>query len=402
VGTVEIRQVQNRAELEACYDLWARVFPDGREFFQVRLDADSSYDPATTWAAWVDGELAAAVQIFPYETEVDGVRLKVGGIGNVATDPTYRRRGLAQAILRAQTRWMRTAGYDVSLLFTGIQGFYEQLGWRSRHGMRIQLDDETVTAERDSNFSAAASSHESEQVSIRPFHREDLPALMEIYEHWRKTHPGAWLRTRAYWEDAERWVKDETFVAVVNGQIGAYIRIQQHGETCDIRELCHLQDSHHLALFLYGHLLQTVGSTRNIKKLNAFLPTDHELHRYLSTRPNVWVTENLEMWKVIDAHGLIGKLQPMLSERVRGLEAGARYICLQVDDNDVYLQVNGDGVHLLDPNATVIRYEHTASLDSGEFMQWMLCGATADKSMSPLWSRLFPSRAGALWRTDYF
>ena len=118
--SIQVRQIINRQELENCYDLWDSVFEVGRPFFQVRLDADSSYALETTWGAWIDGRLASAVQIFPYLARYGTVCLKVGGIGNVATLPEYRGQGLAQLILRQQVQWMKAMDYDLSLLFTGM------------------------------------------------------------------------------------------------------------------------------------------------------------------------------------------------------------------------------------------------------------------------------------------
>jgi len=128
MGT-EIRQIVGRSELEQCYDLWDRAFAVGRPYFQLRLDHDREYREETTWGAFVDGTLASAIQIFPYWAHYGSVALQIAGMGNVATAPEFRHRGLAQMVLRQQILWMQRMGFDLSLLFTGIPSFYQQVGW---------------------------------------------------------------------------------------------------------------------------------------------------------------------------------------------------------------------------------------------------------------------------------
>jgi predicted acetyltransferase len=73
------------------------------------LDYDKAYSMETTWVALVNGVVAAAIQIFPFQIRWGSVELKVGGIGNVATLPEYRSRGLAQQILHRQSSFMKTS-----------------------------------------------------------------------------------------------------------------------------------------------------------------------------------------------------------------------------------------------------------------------------------------------------
>lgn len=116
--TIDIRPVVTQNEFERACELWGTVFPEDRSFFQDRLVHDTSYHMDTTWIASVDGTIASAMQIFPYRMRWGSAELKAGGIGNVATLPQYRSRGLAQLLLRRQSEYMASHGYDLSLLFT--------------------------------------------------------------------------------------------------------------------------------------------------------------------------------------------------------------------------------------------------------------------------------------------
>jgi hypothetical protein len=71
-----------------------------------------------------------------------GHQVSLGGVGNVATAPSHRRRGLARALLEHAVGRMQADGLDGSLLY-GIDDFYDRLGWRScgdERWVRIPLD----------------------------------------------------------------------------------------------------------------------------------------------------------------------------------------------------------------------------------------------------------------------
>lgn len=422
MAVTEIRPIANRQELDECYDLWGRVFPDGREFFQVRLDYDSSYHMETTWAAYVEGHLAAAIQIFPYETEIGGVRLKVGGIGSVATDDAFRRRGLAQTILRAQTRWMEERGYDLSLLFTGINAFYNQVGWRTREGARFELGAPHVTVERNSavqtsthpgsviltsgdersevrNSSALASETTRQDVIFRSFQMGDLPELMQIYSDWQPSHPGAFVRNEAYWRDSLKWLTEETIVAVTKDQLVAYIRVRQKGSRLEIREFCYRDKAQHAVLPLYSHVLEQYGT---VQTLSAELPGDHPLYEHLAKLTGTLVSDTGEMWKVIDPPKLMRKLQPVFTQRAKALYGDETHTLLQVEDADLGLAVHRGEVTLVDPMSHRIKYHHVIRLNAADLMQWLLYGAPQEEDLHPVFTNLFPPQSGMLWHTDHF
>ena len=70
--------------------------------------------------------------IYPrFVNTVDGLELKVGCIGGVATHPEYRGRGYATAVMNDCIRKMEQEDYDISILWTDSPGFYRRLGWES-------------------------------------------------------------------------------------------------------------------------------------------------------------------------------------------------------------------------------------------------------------------------------
>ena len=68
--------------------------------------------------------------IWPRVLTIGTTRLKTGVIVLVATHPAHRRRGLAARCMLSLQRQLKTEHYDLGILWTGVPGFYEPLGWR--------------------------------------------------------------------------------------------------------------------------------------------------------------------------------------------------------------------------------------------------------------------------------
>ena len=76
----------------------------------------------------VDERIVSCVAIYPCTVRSNEWDLKIGGIGGVATDPEYRRRGLAGRNLEDCLRVMEEEEFDLSILWTGINDYYRHWG----------------------------------------------------------------------------------------------------------------------------------------------------------------------------------------------------------------------------------------------------------------------------------
>ena len=76
-----------------------------------------------------DRVVACTVGIWINEVALGDVTLRVGGINAMATLPDYRRRGLAEAVMRAAHEQMKRQGCVLGLLGTGIPNWYRKIGW---------------------------------------------------------------------------------------------------------------------------------------------------------------------------------------------------------------------------------------------------------------------------------
>jgi predicted N-acetyltransferase YhbS len=114
------------------------------------------------------GKTVATLNLIPSEWSIGGILLKVAEMGNVATLPEYRNRGLIRTLVNEYHKEVVNQGYDLSVI-EGIPYFYRQFGYE----YAIPLDEEIVIQlER-------LPSHEPIP-EIRPFTDKDIPKAMKL------------------------------------------------------------------------------------------------------------------------------------------------------------------------------------------------------------------------------
>jgi GNAT superfamily N-acetyltransferase len=73
----------------------------------------------------------STVAIFWRTVTFDGVPVPVCGIGSVATDPAWRRRGLASTLLDMAHKLALDRGVQVAALWSSLEDFYRERGYVS-------------------------------------------------------------------------------------------------------------------------------------------------------------------------------------------------------------------------------------------------------------------------------
>lgn len=301
----DYRSIVNRKELEEVYDLLDVAFPVGRQFFQQRLDHDSTYDPATTWIASVNGTIASTVQIFPFRSRVEDESVFVAGIGSVATHPDFRGQGHSQLLLKKLTEWMDEQGYDLSLLFAVITPFYEKAGWSVVTEPLYDLNSSGVPGDISGEY------------EIVPFDPSYTEAMAAIYEQFNQSRTLTAIRPAAYWKDHLQWPNWKStlcLLAIKNGVLAAYgtIRSTQEGKAY-LEELCCLKGQEEAAIPLFQALALRRPDAENFL---AKLPDDHPLAAAFTDWGATRDTYPYAMWKVIRLQPLLAKLTPVFARRL--------------------------------------------------------------------------------------
>lgn len=149
--------------------------------FNIRMDLEychiykpTAKDMANNIVVVEDGRIISCVGIFPMTFVCGEVRLSVGGIGGVSTDPQYRGRGLMTEILNKAISMMERRNYDISILW-GERLRYGRFGWENagRH-YTFNIDRRHVVPGKP------------EGAEIRPLSKagDDLRRIAQLYEQW--------------------------------------------------------------------------------------------------------------------------------------------------------------------------------------------------------------------------
>ena len=182
MANVEVRPILAR-EVEAILDMLAPW--ETRAFFERYFQGNPAFRPEHVCAAFDGARPVGCAQILPKTVRVVGGTVLVGGIGQVWTEPDYRRQGLAPRVLRRCIEVMEAEQFGLSLLFASRFALYGALGWRSYPRRRAAL-----VAWPDS----------APAFRVRAFDAErDLPAVRALYEAYTAGIPGTTVRDDAAW-----------------------------------------------------------------------------------------------------------------------------------------------------------------------------------------------------------
>ncbi len=129
------RELESKDELFPLLDqaLWERFVPI--EFEETIQSDPRLRDSPVGYAITEDDHVNGFVGVMDLVTKTfQGVKMRVGGIWNVATHPSYTRRGIATNLMDKAHECFRKRGYMFSFLTTGrattAYQLYQKLGYQ--------------------------------------------------------------------------------------------------------------------------------------------------------------------------------------------------------------------------------------------------------------------------------
>ena len=254
----------------------------------------------------IDGVVVSTVAVMPRPIYVDGSLLSMGGLAGVCTRASHRHHGYNTAVLRDTIHYIEGRGHDISLLYTGIHGYYERLGWRSfEHGV---AHDIIVPNE------VAAPPFRG---SVRPMRADDdLAAVREIYDVTNRGDAGPVARNAAYWTyHSDRLASYH--VAVVDGRVVAYLH---DNDSKRIEEIGYLPGAEDAAGALVADVVRRAPSAVERVYLHSseeLLPGIEELGcgvEQLGCDPDG--QRGPTMYCIVQPAALLDKLLPRMNERL--------------------------------------------------------------------------------------
>lgn len=191
----------------------------------------------------IEGEIAAHAMIVPRQIQIGESVLPVAEINHVGVLEQYRQQGVAHAMVDLLHEVMSERGFALSMLF-GLPGFFER--WQYEYAVGLYLTsfeseistDLALKAGRwnlDHSYERRTADQlgaRNQEVIIRRFYMNDLPAVKSLYAEASKRGHYMMVRDDRTWD----WQLDfltrtgrndpsDFLVAEVDGQLVAYVRL---------------------------------------------------------------------------------------------------------------------------------------------------------------------------------
>src|SRR5689334_14501221 len=129
-ATGHITRTTEANERAAILDVILAANPHLTERIEHFRNQGALWWEATSVVACADEKIVSTAVIFRRSLWTPNGFARFGGIGAVATQPEYRNRGLAAAVIGKCEEILQSEGIAAGILFCSIVPFYERLGWR--------------------------------------------------------------------------------------------------------------------------------------------------------------------------------------------------------------------------------------------------------------------------------
>jgi predicted acetyltransferase len=187
---IEVRPSGDRGE-------FARALGAIWEYFQPPPN-DEALDRWLSWlppermhAAFEDTEIVGGAGTFPFDFTVPGGTLPCAGITVVGVYPTHRRRGVLRAMMRAQLDDAHERGDPIAALWASEETIY------GRFGYGIASWDGELSIRKEWSAFARPLERRGRVRVVTP--EEGASLFPAVWDTFRRTRPGAFARTAAWW-----------------------------------------------------------------------------------------------------------------------------------------------------------------------------------------------------------
>ncbi|NGZ75395.1 GNAT family N-acetyltransferase [Saccharibacillus alkalitolerans] len=263
------------------------------------------------WGAFEDGELCAKLALIPLEVYVHGRRVKMGGIGGVATWPEKRRKGMVTLLLRRALEEMKNQGQLLSYLHPFSVAFYRKYGWElftDNKNYSIPVDKLPVRKNVPGRVVR----------NIR-----EIEVLKSVYDRVIPRYNGAMTRSRSWWEN--RVMSGIPYTAVYYNEAGepeAYVLYEIENRVWITEEIIWLNETARQGMWDF-----IVNHDSKLKEVQLKLPVDDPMSLLLSDPRVKQEIEPYFMGRIVDAEAFI-RAYPFAEA-----DAPSRFI-LQIEDRD--------------------------------------------------------------------
>jgi len=344
----------------------------------------------------------------------------MGGVGFVGTLPDYRNRGYSTATILDAIDYMAHQGYELSMLFTGIQTFYMRCGWAC-------FPQTTFTLE----FAGKKQFPPSPWIPRRFELERDLTQIIHIYDEYNRQRTETAVRTEQYWRDeySRRIGILPSLVVEKDGTIGAYANFYSGSfETPNavdpflesyypnLREVGYRSEYPDSLLALCQAILQQAYD-QDVPSISGRLPRHHPLTELLSEESGSPLSFSIKegaMYRVISLYGLFQQMIPEFLARLESSnmvgKSGSfcfvlpdRVCTLEIKPGDIVLKGDDSGqakVSITNRSFIKVLFGDVTFSQLAEMNR--IRGCSLKDGELALLDALFPKGEPMHWVCDYF
>ena len=397
---IEYRAPRNETELDDTIQCSIRAFGASehiQHLFVNIVEHDPWFDLNNTRACFVNGKAASVVQIFDRPMRIGDCAVRMGGVGSVGTDPPHRRAGYSSEVLRDSVRYMQTAGYDLSILGTGIQSHYARTGWvmHPLYAMDLTLPPTLGKVPSDVTIELCVLDR-------------DLPALRSIFDQYNANRTGTFVKNAEYWTNRPKWRAHDPslyWIAKQGGTTVAYLLADQW----EIGEFGYLPDAEEAMIALFTHFFR-YAKAEGVQEIGAPAPSEgRKIFEAMGCSVRRWENNNA-MFLITNFGSLLKKIKPLLEERLRDSDfsvwRGAVRIRYEADEQTLIIR---EGTISVEPNSASPEIDLRVS--QTQLLKLLFGNMSAEQvvfsnglkiSEIDLLDALFPMGELFMWRTDRF
>ena len=256
------------------YRLLMEIFPADRPLITELIGEEERFPNWPAYTLCWGNEILGNVSLAPMQVWLDGRSIELVGIAWVATREKYRRQGVAKRLMGHVLEVVDAEGLP-SVLFTGLPGVYEPLGF--------EAVEQVYLAAPARQLSSGRPKFESR------IHQTLTPNLVEttarIHARANANHDGQVVRDAKYWQLYRALFNGNPNVGLLvceqEGRAAGYVRVETEDDRLLVSELSCVPAASDVAQTLLGCVAELATESER-ETITLALPREHPGMQILS------------------------------------------------------------------------------------------------------------------------